>query len=96
MKEQKYQLNDLIYDIELGGEIEFNIKGHNYFLQPFYADPDYQKPGYILKLTIYDCGDNEKPHKLVCGTVEEILNYTFPEGITLNQQFDQFTFDYIL
>lgn len=93
---KKIELNDFINAIQLGQEIEFNIKGHKFFLQPLYNDCNFQKPNSVPKFIIYDCKNFGQPHKLISGTMEEILNYTFLDGITLNRQFQYFTIDCIL
>ena len=92
----KIKLNDFINAMQLGREIEFSIESRKFFLQPFYDDYKFQELNSIPKFVIYDCSNFAQPCKLICGTMEEILNYIFWNGNTLNRNFQHFVIDYIL
>ena len=46
-------INDLKCDIEIGHEIEFNLDGHNYFIQPDYE----KKSSRWQEFVLYDCAN---------------------------------------
>ena len=89
-------VNELQEYIKMGREIEFNLEGHQYFIQPDYDDPHYGVGGFGASFALYDCAD-PKAIQLICvGTVWDILAYRFNETITLKDNFDKFFIEYIL
>lgn len=84
---------EFVEAIKLGREIEFNLKGHNYFLQPYYESNNLIAfPIYVL----YDCKNNHNSISIFSGTKDELLYYQFTNGMTLKNDFHEFSIDWIL
>lgn len=78
-----------------GREIEFSIKGHNYFLQPFYGDEDAQgkkESRYVL----YDCSNPDNISVIFQGSIDTIMNYLFNSEFSFNNNLAAFDFTCIL
>ena len=86
-------INDLIFSMQCGEEIEFYINGNCYFLQPDYErkqkNPDSEKPPYPFTV-LFDAKNYENPTILLIGTAENIVNYVFEGKYTLKEHFNQF------
>ena len=81
-------IQDFITYLAQGREIEFQLIGKNYFLQPDYKN----KQGYIL----YYCETSDKSKEIYRGTHNDIVNYRFENKICLQNDFDLFEFSFIL
>ncbi|MBQ9131760.1 MAG: hypothetical protein IJX62_04745 [Clostridia bacterium] len=84
-------LSDFVTAVCMGREIEFHLKEHDYFIQPDYknGNDDSSHPKYI----IWDC---ENSCRLFSGSVQDLIDFDFVEGVTLQNSFSQFYIDYIL
>ena len=81
-------IQDFIAYLAQGREIEFQLIGKNYFLQPNYKN----KQGYIL----YYCETSDKSKEIYRGTHNDIVNYDFGSGVCLQNNFDSFELLFIL
>lgn len=81
-------IQDFITYLAQGREIEFQLNGKNYFLQPDYKN----KQGYIL----YYCENSDNSKEIYRGTHNNILKYDFGSGICLQDNFDSFELLFIL
>lgn len=92
-------LDDFVFAMQHGNEIEFRINGELYFLQPDYTMFDQRwndkKPPYPYSV-LYKCDDYEKPMEVFRGTTEEVINYKFYNMFTLKCDFLKFQIDYSL
>ena len=88
-------INDLIYSMQIGEELEFYLCGNRYFLQPQYetANAIWSKeiPPYPFTV-LFDSNDYENPKKIFVGTAEEIVNYVFDGKYTIKNNFDMVRF----
>ena len=80
-------LNNFVYNMKLGMEIEFSLKEHKYFIQPDYERFD--DDGWFI---LYDCADlSNIPLPILCaGTADSIINYVFDDGSSLRKNFHSF------
>ncbi len=81
-------INDLTAYLSQGREIEFQLNGKDYFLQPDYKN----KQGYIL----YNCETSDNSKEIYRGNHDDILKYGFGDGICLQDNFELFEFLFIL
>ena len=88
-------VDDLIFSMQCGEEIEFYINGNCYFLQPDYqsANHDGDSKKTIYPFTrLYDAENYDDPKMIFYGTAENIVNYVFEGKYTLKDHFNQFEF----
>ena len=87
-------INDLLFYMKCGEEIEVYIDGKSYFLQPNYEivkkDCD-NNPAYPFTI-IYDSCDYERPKKIFEGSAEDIIDYVFENKYTFRNNMDKFKF----
>lgn len=74
---------ELIQYLEQGREIEFSIAEKEFFMS-------------YLESEKYYIWDSQKKCDLVVGCMDDVLSYPFEEGITLKDNMEQFSFQYIL
>lgn len=76
-----------------GEEIELELNGKIYFLQPDYSrvnhTPDEQHTPYNYT-TIFDCYNYENPEPVFVGTTDEVLEYVFDQKYTLKNDLYKF------
>ena len=81
-------IQDFIAYLAQGREIEFRLKGKDYFLQPDFKN----NQGYIL----YYCENSDNSKEIYRGNHNDILNYDFGSGVCLQNDFDLFEFSFVL
>lgn len=75
-----------------GREIEFSIKGRDYFLQPIYDDADKKGSRYAL----YDCSNPDDISAVFQGSVDAIMYYLFDGEFNFHNNLAAFDFTCIL
>ena len=84
---------EFLFDMEHGGEMEFNIFDEQYFLQPDYEkyNPDFGEsaPPYS-HFYLYRVRNGEE-EKMLHGTASDIFDYVFYESYTLKRDFEIFS-----
>ena len=76
-------VSELIEYLEQGREIEFAVAEEKFFMS--YLEPEK-----------YYIWDSQKKCDLGVGCMDDVLSYTFEKGITLKDNIEQFSFQYIL
>ena len=74
--------NELLTELSLGRELEFHIGENAYFIGLS------EKQHYIWS--------EEKQRTIFNGPMELLSVFRFPEGISLERDFEKFIFDYLL
>ena len=81
--------------MQIGEEIEIEIDGKSYFLQPDYERTneklDANNPPYPFTV-VFDSENYEEPKKIFVGTCDEVLNFSFNGKYTLRYHFNKFKF----
>ena len=84
-------LNDFIYCMQIGEELELHIDGRMYFLQPNYGE---QKKNIAWtqydNFFLYDITQNYEGEKVCCGCLCDIIDYIFNGKYTLKNDFEKF------
>ena len=85
-------LEELIFCLQCGEEIEFSIGDYNYFAQPQYGVTDEKEGKYIL-FKIFRYKENEQDCLLIfSGTIEELVDFQFDDNFTLKENIEKFSF----
>ena len=85
-------VNDLIFSMKCGEEIEIEICGKLYFLQPDYENCNESWLGDIPPYpytVIFDCADCENPKRIFVGSAEEVVSYQFENKYTIKSDFEK-------
>ena len=85
--DDKITPGELIEELYVNREIEFDVDGNNYFAHPLTDRPEpcrYAIWSEPLKKRIFE------------GSIDELFLFQFPEGVTLKENFEAFSFNYIL
>lgn len=88
-------INGLMHAMQCGEEIEINLNGKCYFLQPDYKrfNENWCIDGIPYPFTvIYDSSDYENPKEIFVGTTEEVMDYKFESKHTLRKNINEFKF----
>lgn len=78
-------LEELIYELKLGREIEFSLHGNQYFMS--YCE------NLVSTYYIWDCQEHQR---LCQGSLEDVLNFRFEGTHSFQNSISFFSFDYIL
>lgn len=84
---------ELITYFSQGREIEFSLKGHNYFLQPLYSDDESNKE---YQYVLYDCINPNNLQAIFQGSVNDIKLYLFENKYNFENHLSVFDFTCIL
>lgn len=76
-----------------GREIEFSLRGHNYFLQPLYSNDESNK---VYQYVLYDCMNPNILKTLFQGSVNDIKLYLFENKYNFENDLSIFDFTCIL
>ena len=81
-------VNELIKYLEQGREIEFTLYNESFFMS-FLCEEE-------LLIEKYYIWNNEKKCDIVIGSIDDLLLYKFNNGMTLKDNIEEFSFQYIL
>ena len=85
-------LEELIFCLRCGEELDVSVCNQSYFIQPKYGAID-EKDGNYLFFKIFRYEDDEKDCQLIfSGSIEEIVSYRFDNKFTFKENIDKFHF----
>ena len=90
-------LEEFVFSIQIGEEIELFINEHAYFLQPddtrSSASWDKDTPPYPYTVVYeVDTTNQENVKEIFRGTTEEVLSFPFANEFTLKNDFELFVY----